>query len=349
MTAPDQRNEWIEPSRTVDGVFVVWHPYSRRAQLLSKKLGLQLHLVHALKRRYYLAPLRYVLQAVRTWRLLWAERPRLVFVQSPPIFAALIVYLYSRLTKTPYVIDAHTGALLAPWWRWSLPLHALLSRRALTTIVTNQHLHQVVAGWYAPSLIVADIPVVFPQSQQMALDGSFRLAVINTFSPDEPLETVLEAAASLSDVQFYITGDPIRARRSVLDRRPPNARFTGFLPDPDYFGLLQSVDGILVLTTDDHTMQRGACEAVSLGVPIITSNWPLLRDYFHKGTIHVNNTPDDIRQGVRRLQAEKAKLKGEMGMLQEERRLEWDQKHAALAALIAKGSGASAIVEHGAG
>ena len=34
------------------------------------------------------------------------------------------------------------------------------------------------------------------------------------------------------------------------------------------------MDGILALTTHDHTMQRGACEAVSLGVPIITSDWP---------------------------------------------------------------------------
>jgi glycosyltransferase involved in cell wall biosynthesis len=349
MTASSQRNKETEPDPTAGCVFIVWHPYSRRAQLLSKKLGLQLRLVHTLKRRYYLAPLRYVLQAVRTWRYLWVERPRLVFVQSPPIFAALIVYLYSRVARTQYVIDAHTGALLAPWWRWSLPLHAFLSRRALTTIVTNQHLYQVVAGWDAASFIVADIPMVFPPSQRLALEGGFRLAVINTFSPDEPLEAVLEAAAALVDVQFYITGDPIRAKRSVLDRRLPNARFTGFLPDPDYFGLLRSMDGILVLTTDDHTMQRGACEAVSLGVPIITSNWPLLREYFHKGTIHVDNTPDGIRQGVRRLQAEKAQLMGEIGALQEERRLEWQQKYAALVALIAKGSGAPASVEQGAG
>ena len=82
-------------------------------------------------------------------------------------------------------------------------------------------------------------------------------------------------------------------------------------------------------------MQRGACEAVSLGVPIITSDWPLLRSYFHQGTIHVANTADGIREGVLRLQAEQARLQNEIRELQEERRSEWRLKHAALAALIA--------------
>jgi glycosyltransferase involved in cell wall biosynthesis len=75
-------------------------------------------------------------------------------------------------------------------------------------------------------------------------------------------------------------------------------KFTGFLPDEEYLGLLRGVQAIMVLTTNNHTMQRGACEAVSLGKPIITSDWPVLRSYFNKGTIHVDNSYHGIKEGI---------------------------------------------------
>jgi glycosyltransferase involved in cell wall biosynthesis len=275
------------------------------------------------------------LQALQTLRILVQERPRLIFVQSPPLFAAQVVMLYAWLARVPVVIDAHSGALIAPWWRWSLPWHAALSRRAVATIVTNTHLQALVDSWHAPSFIIADIPTVFPAGIKPALPAGLNLVVINTFSPDEPLEAVRAAAATLPEVNFFVTGDPIRADRALLARCPANMQFTGFLPDPDYVGLLRAADGVLALTTDDYTMQRGACEAVSLGVPIITSDWPILRDYFHQGTVHVDNTPAGIRQGVLRLAHDQARLRREILALQAERRAEWQVKHAALAALIA--------------
>jgi len=317
------------------GVFIAWHAYSRRAQLLSDKFGLKQHLIHSLKRRYYLAPLRYVLQALQTLLVLLRERPRVIFVQTPPVFAPLVVMLYAKLAGARVVIDAHSGALLAPWWGWSLPLQAALSRSAVTTIVTNEHLRDLLSSWGANRLIVADIPAVFPAGIAPPPTPGFKMVLINTFSPDEPLEEVLRAAASLPEVTFFVTGDPVRAKSSVLDRCPSNVHFTGFLPDPDYIGLLRSVDGIMALTTDDYTMQRGACEAVSLGQPVLTSDWPILREYFDKGTVFVDNTAEGIRQGVERLQADHDRLKAEIVVLQAERRQEWRHKQAELLEMIA--------------
>jgi hypothetical protein len=81
-------------------------------------------------------------------------------------------------------------------------------------------------------------------------------------------------------------------------------------------------------------MQRGACEAVSLGKPIITSNWPLLESYFNKGTIHVDNSCQGIREGVLRMQHEQEKLAEEILLLQQERRVEWNETYQALLQLI---------------
>jgi len=326
----------LEQKAVPKSIFIVWHPYSRRGQLLSEKFKLNLYLVHALSRRYFLAPLRYVLQALNTFTILMHEKPQLIFVQNPPIFAAMVVYIYARLCKARYIIDSHTGALLAPWWKWSLPIHAFLSRRAITTIVTNKHLKALVDSWNASSLILSDIPTIFPQGKSFPLNGKFNIAVINTFSPDEPLEEVLEAAATLPEVQFYITGNPIRAHKSLFQNQPANVKFTGFLPDDEYFGLLRAVQAVMALTTDDHTMQRGACEAVWLGKPIITSDWPILREYFDKGTIHITPSAQDIREAVIRMQKERRRLEDEVLILQQERWREWQHKHAALTELIEK-------------
>jgi glycosyltransferase involved in cell wall biosynthesis len=192
----------------------------------------------------------------------------------------------------------------------------------------------MVEEWGANAFILADIPTTFPQGESFPVDGRFSVAVINSFSPDEPMGEVLEAATSLPHVRFYITGDPIRAREEFLQHHPDNVEFTGFLPDETYFGLLRAVQAIVVLTTDNHTMQRGACEAVSLGQPIITSDWPLLKAYFPKGTIHVDNSSQGIREGILRMQEERENLAREILDLQRERRLEWADKYAALARLI---------------
>lgn len=314
-------------------IFIAWSAYSRRSQLIADQLGIPLFLIHALKRRYFLAPLRYLLQTVKTLIILIRERPAVTFVQNPPILAALLVYLYARLTGGAYVIDSHSGALLAPWWRWSLPLHAFLSRRARATLVTNDHLAALVRQWGATTYIIPDIPADFPAGNAFPVAGAFNVAVINTFSPDEPLAELLQAAATLPDVAFYITGDPIRAKASYLSERPPNVHFTGFLPDAAYIGLLRSVQGVVVLTTDNHTMQRGACEALWLGQPMVISDWPILRRYFHKGAVYTDNTSESIQEGILRLRIGLPRLKAEIGRLQQERRATWAADYNVLQAL----------------
>ncbi len=320
-------------------VFIAWIAHNRRSQLLAQKLGMQLYQIQMLKRSYALAPLRYIVQTWRTLRILFRERPSVTFVQNPPIFAVLPVWLYALLTRTRFVIDSHTGALLAWWWRWTLPLHGWLSRRALTTVVTNTHLQKIVQQWDAETFIIGDIPMDFPQGTPRTMDKPFNVAVINTFSPDEPVGEVLAAAAALPNVDFYITGNPQRANKEHLENHPANVYFTGFIPDDEYFGLLRSVQAIMVLTTDNYTMQRGACEAVSLGKPIITSDWPVLREYFHKGTIYVDNTSRDIVAGVGAMREQWRAMEDEIQILQRERRAEWIEKQATLQQLIDNASG----------
>jgi len=308
-------------------LFLAWArpSHTRRSVLLARQLGVPLRRIYALKMRPYLAPIRYPIQAVQTLWTLFRERPRLVLVQNPPIFAPLFVWLYCVLTGSRFIIDSHTGALHGPLWRWSWALHAFLSRRAVTTLVTNTYLQQKIQSWGAHSLVVMDVPSEFPVGNPFHFQHDFNIAVVSSFSADEPLTEITRAAADLPEVGFYVTGDPARTDYPLPSQFPPNVHLTGFLSEDDYYGLMRSAQAVMVLTTEDHTMQRGACEAVWLGQPIITSHWPILREAFHCGALHVDNTAAGIRAAVETMRARRSEIANEIIALQVERLRHWQQ------------------------
>jgi glycosyltransferase involved in cell wall biosynthesis len=314
-------------------LFLAWAPpsHTRRSYLFAERLGIPLLRVYVLKPKS--APIRYIAQAFKTLRMLTHYRPKVIFVQSPPIFAVLIAYLYCRVSSAQFIVDAHTGAFTSVW-RWALPMQRFLSKRATVTLVTNEYLRDLVIKWGGKAHIIRDIPSDFPLGHSAQLNQPFNVVMVSTYSSDEPLEAVIEAAATLPSVGFYITGNPARARKPLPANLPPNVHLTGYLSEEEYYGLLRSAQAIMSLTTADHTMQRGACEAVWLGKPIITSDWPLLRGFFHKGTIHVDNRAESIRQAVLRMQKEHIYLAVEIEELQLERRKLWQQWVIELQAMI---------------
>ena len=83
----------------VNWLAVSWAPYSRRSEMFARELNGRLRCIHYLRFQYPLhAPLKYILQAARTWQVLWRERPDAVHVQTPPFLCGLVAYLYGRLS-----------------------------------------------------------------------------------------------------------------------------------------------------------------------------------------------------------------------------------------------------------
>jgi glycosyltransferase involved in cell wall biosynthesis len=215
-------------------------------------------------------------------------------------------------------------------------LHKFLARRALTNIVTDEHWQDLESSWGARSFILENIPTQLPKGENLSLENDkFSVAMSHTFAQDEPLDLVLEAAGQLPEIHFYITGDKSRKNRDCFANQPDNVTFTGFLSEAKYIGLLRAVHAVMALTTRDHTMQLGACEALLLGKPIITSDWKILRRYFCKGTVHVSPTSSDgIRKGILKMQRERERFEREILDLREERKREWQKKISELKGLI---------------
>jgi glycosyltransferase involved in cell wall biosynthesis len=224
--------------------------------------------------------------------------------------------------------------MLNPYWTRPRWLYRFLSRQAVATIVTNEHFASEVRRGGGRSLVIPDIPTSYPVEQPFAVDGAFNIMVVNTFSSDEPLGEILAAAKGLGDVVFYVSGDTRYADRQMLARVPANVRFTGFLPRDSYYSLMKSSQAVMCLTTRNHTMQGGAGEALSMGKPIVTSKWPLLEEYFCKGTVHVDNSAAGVREGVREMVRNHARYAAEITELQGEKHRTWQAGVKSLIALL---------------
>ena len=146
--------------------------------------------------------------------------------------------------------------------------------------------------------IIPDVPIEFSSPKIPKLGGEVNVTLVNTFAKDEPLDNFISATGNLERANFYVTGKLTANSSGYLSNKRPNLIFTDFLPDDEYYGLLLASDLIVVLTTRDKTMQRGAYEAIYFGKPVVTSNWKVLRENFPIGAVFVNNTTSGIMNGI---------------------------------------------------
>ena len=316
-------------------VFIVWARYNRRSELLAQHLGASLHFIYYGQRgRLLQAFARYLIQAWKTWRVLHKERPDIIFVQNPPIFAVIVVSFFARCYGVQYVIDSHTGAFLSSRWRWSVGLHRRLSRGALVTLVHNSSQEKIVNLWGCRYCVLCDPLGDFASVESFSFDGQFNAVVVSSFDLDEPIEVVLDSAAELPNVTFYVTGDYSRAASTLLRKKPENCRLTGYIPYRQFVGLLRGADVIIDLVSNGDTLLCGAFEAVSVGTPLIVSDWPVLQERFPIGTIYIPNTVKGVREGVCRALREQVRLRQEILLLQEQLKVEWMRKFTELQNLL---------------
>lgn len=309
-------------------VFLVWDRQSIRATGIARHIGASTHFL-------FTSPFRHPELFVRTLRILRNERPRTIICQSPPItctfFALVYKHLFARGSKPKVIIDAHTGAITRPL---SKTVSGFIMKQASTIMVINYEQQNILLQNYKINPIVLEDPIpdftdiLYAKKEGYGIDkrAIFTVVVISSFAYDEPLEAILKAASELPNVYFYVTGDKKNSDEHLFANKSDNVILTGFLNYEVYIGLLQNVDVIMDLTTENTSIVAGGFEAVSLEQPLIISNWPPLKRYFYKGTLYVNNSSDEIKKAITRAMTEKEKLSKEMHELKIEKTHEWQKK-----------------------
>lgn len=321
-----------------DRLFITWLPYTSRSQTLAENFSAEPVFFGYLagKGSVFKVALRYLLMTFHTFILVLIRRPRVVFVMNQPIFLPLILFVLSRITGVRYVLDSHSGLFNKPQWRWSLPVMKYVYRASLFSIVTNESHRKLTESWGARVVVLGALSVGDEPVEPFDRPEEPCIAVIGTFAADEPLEEMMQASRDLPDVRFFVTGALKNAPRQLIEKAPQNVTFTDYQPRAKYVGLVQAMDAAMILVKNDDVMQRGAYEAMSWGIPIITSDWGVLRENFYRGAAFVDNSPEDIIRAVREVLGNLDRYKSEIAELRRERREKWEETIARINAFIAE-------------
>ena len=285
-------------------VAVAWARFQPRAVELARELGGEACFVVGSGP----APLRYALAAVRTWRLLSRRRPRLVLAVTPPVFAPLVAWAWCVRHRAGLVVDCHPpGSFDAARWAWARPLHRFLLRRCRLALVHTRPNQALLEGWRVRALLLPDdVPAA---SEPEAGGGEDTVLVAGSLDGNEPVAEVLAAAALLPDVRFTLTGDLRRLARRTVAGAPPNVRFTGCLPYPEFLAAVAGAAVVAVFTNDPcvHT-PRAAFEAVGAGRPLVLIDFPGPRALFGSAAVLTPPEPSAMAAAVRRALVERRVL-----------------------------------------
>ncbi len=283
-----------------------------------------------------IAPLRYLYSGVLTCVFLARHRPRAVIVTNPPIFPALIVLVYARLSRSPMLLDSHPGgfglqgdtvsARMQPVVKW-------VARRARATLVTDESLKVRVEGWGGRGQIVHEAPPKWEKPAPVRRGDAPEVLFVCTFNPDEPVEALIEAARTLPDVAFKVTGHLRKAPPGLVESAPSNVEFVGFLRGPEYTAALASGDLIVVLTTEPTSVVKAGYEAVYAERPLLLSDWPAGREAFPAAAF-AENSPTALACAIRVALDEQHRMLGETTAARERQTRRWIEQRQALERLI---------------
>jgi glycosyltransferase involved in cell wall biosynthesis len=277
-----------------------WVKHHRRSEEIAQALGFTPYFIRG---KSEILPLRYAQQALHTYNLLKSTQPTVILVMQPPPLALLSAWLYARNKHIALIGDLHTGTFSDPKWRWaSRWVLATLEKRG-GALVPNEELATKCRIRGVTTYVCHGYLRAISNSQKGSLtncpdggqDRRFVLVPL-TYSFDEPVAEILDAARLTPDLEWVLTGN---APSSVTALAPKNVRFTGFVSRNDYLNLRLEARLVVALTTIESTMQSAGYEALAAGTPLVTSPTRVLRDYFGEAASYAEPNAESIAERVR--------------------------------------------------
>ncbi|MHB8233891.1 MAG: glycosyltransferase family protein [Solirubrobacteraceae bacterium] len=280
---------------------VTWTPH-HRTDCLARILGGRLYEPSPVWRSAP-APLRYAFQALQTAFFLLVRRPAIVVFQNPPSLLGALLLTVGRILRFDVWADTHSGIFNDREWSRFGRLNRFVFRQSAGVIVhTSALMEQVLTAGGRP--FVWAYPVL--EASPDARGERSHILVTLRYASDEPVELILRAAEKAPHVQLICTGN---APSHVVARAPANCRFSGWVSRPGYEQLLSEACGVLCLTTREATMQTGGFEAVERALPLITSDWEVLREFHKDGAIFVKCDEHELGAALERVWADDVKLR----------------------------------------
>jgi GT2 family glycosyltransferase len=276
------------PNDRTKPIFISWTKENGRSEDLAKTLGADLVSIYPSGNLL----MRYAKSSIRSYQILRSLNVETAaFMMLPPMPLALVAKSARRGSPSKNFFDLHTGFFHDPKWRW-LSGVALRTMRGSIAIVTNENLQRICRRAGVESVILHDVLRPLPST---GTEQGTDVVCPVSYSNDEPIDAILDAASSLPHTNWVLTG---RAPAMVVKKAPPNIRFTGFVEDDEYDRLISQAGIVLALTNRKDTMQRAAYEAILRGVPVVTSEFDVLQQFFEDAALYVVQGETNLTEQV---------------------------------------------------
>lgn len=311
----------IDENKNLD-MFIVWHPFQQRAKVLSDAFGARpCWLFYSWeKKNKFFKLLSYFLKSLVTLYLLIKKNPRRIFMQLPPVPLLYVASIYGRFSDSQLVFDGHNSLFCSHWARWPL-VKRLLDAKGVVLLTHNEDISIIAERLGIHSMTLIDPLPAHNVDSEIGLPASLEkgqyVIVPFSFSDDEPVEELLEAARLLPEQRFAVTWFKEKAISKVSSTIPDNIVFTGFLDLDVYQSLFSNALCALALTTRDGTQPSVATEAIGFGVPLVVSDIGTTRKLYDKWPIYVDNDAEGIVSGIARVKANVSDIKARMQSLHE--------------------------------
>jgi glycosyltransferase involved in cell wall biosynthesis len=263
------------------------------------------------------APFRYILLAIRTFRLLRKERPSAVFAQNPPIFCPLVIIATRRTINFKLIVDHHAvwsvKSIRTPILSNAIAgLERFVVKRADANVTPNnnwtrqfQEMGARNAFTYHDFLEKRTASSTKGASSFLDRLPPHRFLVIAAHGghPDELLEEEVAAVQGLDNYVLVITGRREKIGHRLARLNPlGNVVYAGYLDQADYESLKRAADVALALSVEPNTVPHAIHEFLSYGVPTIILKDDLLRSIFDGALIEADTrSPESIKDAMRRV------------------------------------------------
>jgi glycosyltransferase involved in cell wall biosynthesis len=247
--------------------------------------------------------------AILTLIKLAKTRPNAIIAQNPPIFLPVTCWIYCLFAKCSLIIDHHCiwseKAIHNPILK---KIIAFFEKAMVKRVELNIAPHDVwtgklqeLGGEKAKVLTLIDYveKISFKKIDRERFCKTKFLAVYpgGTGSKERP-DLAIKAVEQLNEVTLVLTGKK-EYLKQVLSHESNKIRFSGFLPNEEYFGLMKEADIIINTTDEPNTIPHFLYEATALHRPIISSpNAPIIQ-LFDLIYIIKQNTPEELKNAIK--------------------------------------------------
>ncbi|HNT38841.1 MAG TPA: glycosyltransferase [Rubrivivax sp.] len=335
------------PRQSGETLHLAWTGFQRRQQAMAAQAGLEcIFLPRTVGASRAGLAAEYAALYRRTLALLRARRPRVLWMQLPPMPLLWAALQHRRWVdpRMKLVADCHNAVFGRRWSR--LPWGISLLRHCDLVVVHNEVMTGLARARGVPQDVLFELEDVPPQpspptkSIPHCLQERPRpwILVPGSFSADEPVAELLQTARLRGDWTFVLTGAPAKARRfgHDLSSLPANVLLTGYLDPPQLDAVLQAGDVVLALTKEDGIQLSVCNEALGFGKPLVVSDTPLLRRLFGAGAMMVDSSrPEALAAAIAQVLEQAAQWQQAAVDLAARRRAAWTGRYEALVERLA--------------